>query len=372
MNIFTISNVPVIASQGSGYVIQGFVDRLREHGHTVDLLTPGDYQRWPGLTKAHRLRLQLGYTSALKRAIRSGHYDLIQAFGAEAWQGFSHAHKLAQRPLLLAHSNGVEPHVTEQLRRIGAEESTRLGKLFDAFLHYERAFSCADGVITVSEFDADYVRQKGWQSPDAVTAINNSLPVFFLGQEIEHERPLRIGYCGTWTSLKGKDALETALPRLAERFPQAEFEIVGTLDSLQPEKVFPPAFCERLVHLPKLTREELRERYHQWSIALMPSRYESFGLAAAEAMACGAALVATRRGFPASLEDGAEALLIDHSEPSVLAERIALLLKDEPKRRQIAQAGWQRVQSLSWAHAYERFEAFIASLKARASAKKYT
>ena len=90
---------------------------------------------------------------------------------------------------------------------------------------------------------------------------------------------------------------------------------------------------------------------------ILPSVYESFGLAASEAMACGAALAATRVGFAAGLRDREEAMLLPEPSAEALRQTLELLCRDEALRRSIAQGGYQRVQTLRWDGAVATVEA---------------
>ena len=78
---------------------------------------------------------------------------------------------------------------------------------------------------------------------------------------------------------------------------------------------------------------------------LMVSMGEGFGLALAEAMACGTAVVATRSGaLNEIVEDGNSGLLVPPRDVSALADAIEKLAKDEGKRRQMARRGTERVR----------------------------
>jgi len=362
MRVFTISNVPVISTQGSGYVVNGYVEGLRERGHHVDLMQPSDFQKAPQLRPAHRMRLQLGYTKAVLQASESGQYDCIHAFGAEAWRAFDILKSKKNKPLLLQHSNGVEPHVNEQLAGYNGKQNTFMGGIYNRFQHTARAFSRADAVVTVSKFDLQYIIQKCWQDSESAISIDNPLPDYFLSQSINLERQPCVGYCGNWIERKGSEVIQKALPVLANTFPQLRFELLGTSDGLDLQETFPQACLKRITHIPKLDRESLQAHYRQWTIALMPAHYESFGLAAAEAMASGAALVASRTGFAAGLQDGYDVIHLNRATSQELIDKVSLLIRDDNLRKHIAQHGWQRVQSLSWTTALNTFENFLQKL----------
>ena len=78
---------------------------------------------------------------------------------------------------------------------------------------------------------------------------------------------------------------------------------------------------------------------------LMVSMGEGFGLALAEAMACGAAVVAARSGALSEIvDDGKNGLLVPPRDASALADAIEKLAKDEDLRRRMARRGTERVR----------------------------
>jgi len=72
---------------------------------------------------------------------------------------------------------------------------------------------------------------------------------------------------------------------------------------------------------------------------------EAFGLVLAEAMACGVPVVATRAGaIPEVVKDGETGLLVNPNDPAALAAGIEQLARDQPLRKQMAQAAIARVR----------------------------
>ena len=92
-----------------------------------------------------------------------------------------------------------------------------------------------------------------------------------------------------------------------------------------------------------VSQDELVRIYQRAAALLLPTRYEGFGLTAAEAMACGTPVVATPDA--AVREAGGDA--IAYAEPADFATTIQRVLADpEPWSR----AGIERSRTLSWAH----------------------
>lgn len=96
-----------------------------------------------------------------------------------------------------------------------------------------------------------------------------------------------------------------------------------------------------------LSDEELCALYSSCQALIYPSLYEGFGLPPLEAMACGAAVVASR--IPSIVEVlGAAACLVDPENYQELAGSINELLGDEAKRKKLSAAGLIRASEFSW------------------------
>jgi glycosyltransferase involved in cell wall biosynthesis len=78
----------------------------------------------------------------------------------------------------------------------------------------------------------------------------------------------------------------------------------------------------------------------------LPSLYEGFGLTAAEAMACGAAVVVSDRG--ALPEVVGQAGVVCPPTARALADALGALLADEPRRSALGRAAAARASQLTW------------------------
>ena len=88
--------------------------------------------------------------------------------------------------------------------------------------------------------------------------------------------------------------------------------------------------------------------YSAAEMVVMPSHYESFGMVALEAMACGTPVVASKVGGLAfSVQDGQTGFLVPERNAEVLADKICLLLNDVDLRQRLG------AQAADWAQRYE-------------------
>ena len=85
-----------------------------------------------------------------------------------------------------------------------------------------------------------------------------------------------------------------------------------------------------------LTDDQLVRFYNDCAIFVLPSHYEGWGLPAAEAMACGAALVVTASGGTADFTaDGHNALVVSPRDAGGLAHALTRLVEDPELRNRL-------------------------------------
>lgn len=363
MKILTLSNSPLEEAQGSGYVIMGYVRRLRERGHEIDVLGPSELVDLDRGLCALRYRQMIGMATHSISHLRQG-YQIFEYYGGEAWLAIEFLRRIRRRPLLVAHSNGLEPLASRLLNEARTREGAQSRDWYrpELISLYARAFVGADGIVTVSDFDRTFAVQSRYQPAHRILAIDNPLPDSFLGQSLVHERPPNLVFCGSWIPRKGVDILRRDVGQFLQQNPDWKLILVGLGSNFHLDDHFPGSIKGQLEVLPYADRESrLRSIYLNSRIAIQTSVYESFGLAPAEAMACGCALVASRVGFADSLVNGQEALLFPSPGNPGLGACLVRLARDEQLRRQIATNGYRRVQNLRWDAAVQQLESTYES-----------
>src|SRR5947208_12201652 len=86
MRVLTASNCPANPALGSGQVICGYTEGLRNCGHMVDLFAPDDYEVFQFFRpRANSYRQALGMWLICSRKLRGQRYDVIEFYGGEAW-----------------------------------------------------------------------------------------------------------------------------------------------------------------------------------------------------------------------------------------------------------------------------------------------
>ena len=96
-------------------------------------------------------------------------------------------------------------------------------------------------------------------------------------------------------------------------------------------------------------QDQLPYFYSAAELCILPSRYESFGMVALEAMACGTPVIASKVGGLASfIQNEMSGLLIPEGDEVSLAEKILLLLTDTSFKDTLGREARNRALEFSW------------------------
>ncbi len=109
------------------------------------------------------------------------------------------------------------------------------------------------------------------------------------------------------------------------------------------------AMGQTVVFLGKRGQDTLPYYYSAAEVLVMPSHYESFGMVALEAMACGTPVIASDVGGLGFLvQDGETGYTVPDGEPDKLCEKFSLLLGDHELRQKMGQRAEEVAQSYDW------------------------
>ncbi|HSB40231.1 MAG TPA: glycosyltransferase [Methylomirabilota bacterium] len=146
-------------------------------------------------------------------------------------------------------------------------------------------------------------------------------------------------YVGRLTPIKGLDTLLEAMAAIPE--PAYLLVVGGEQDepgnghgAALRARVAARGLDRRVRFLRAQPQRRLRLFYAAADATVMPSYYESFGMVALEAMACGSPVVASRvGGLTTTVQDGVTGRLVPEGDPAALAAAITPLLGSAEGRR---------------------------------------
>jgi glycosyltransferase involved in cell wall biosynthesis len=270
-------------------------------------------------------------------------------------------HATLARPTILgvpvAHTCGV-PHIV--ITQHGTHEWREGGYFVAPFVPwlFRGAVARASVVVAVSESVRRDLMAAGLAPKKIVTIHNgvNTSQFVPLGRDQqvcmkrelfpadEPDKVMLVGAAGNLRRIKGHRVLVGAASMVLAKHPEARFvvwgegperESLGRLIGLH-------GISEAFV-LPGL-RQDIGKAMAACDVFVQPSLEESFGLAAAEAMCCGVALVASAVGGLCELvEDGRSGLLFEPGNADALAEQVSRVLDDPAEGAALGGRGRERI-----------------------------
>ena len=195
-----------------------------------------------------------------------------------------------------------------------------------------------DVVIATSDFSASYLKRAATVIMHGVDTDLCAPPTDRAAAFAEAKLPGRyaVGCFGRVRAQKGTDVFVEAMCRLLPRYPDFTAVIVGAIvpeqrgfaDGLK-RRIEAAGLQSRIVMTGELANEEVQRWYQRLTIYAFTSRNEGFGLTLIEAMASGAALVASRAGAAEFVvEDGVTGVLTPPSDVDALVAALEPLMRD--------------------------------------------
>lgn len=259
--------------------------------------------------------------------------------------------------------------------------------LTDWYYRCVQEMSLMDGLLAISESSRreaiDYIGFDPRRIFDVKTGINVGMRPANLSADERRELARKYGLEEAFILFVGAGDLRKNEPGLVEaysRLPASlrarhQLVIVGHVDAarLRDLLIQRGVGSDRLAVIPFVEEGDLVRLYSTCALFVFPSIHEGFGLPAAEAMACGAPVVASNTS---SLPEvvGLEEAMFDPTDPQAIAERMVAVLTDDTLRSRIAAHGLRRSADFNWPacaeRAWDALEQIYAELPVERRAKK--
>jgi mannosyltransferase len=195
-----------------------------------------------------------------------------------------------------------------------------------------------NAIIATSSISAAYLKRESVVVMHGVDAEAYTPPADRAAAFAESGLPGRyaIGCFGRLRAQKGSDLFVEAMLRLLPRYPDFTAVMVGAITTDQmmfandlKKRIEAAGLASRIVITGELPIEEVQRWYKRLTIYAFTSRNEGFGLTLIEAMAVGAALVASRAGAAELVvEDGVTGVLTSPGDADALVDALEPLMRD--------------------------------------------
>jgi len=210
-----------------------------------------------------------------------------------------------------------------------------------------------DAIIATSEISASFLKREATVVPHGVDTDRYAPPPDRAAAFAEAGLPGRfaIGCFGRVRAQKGSDVFVDAMCRLLPHYPDFTAIIVGAITPEQMpfandlrKRIAAAGLQSRIVITGELPIEQVERWYQRLTIYAFTSRNEGFGLTLIEAMAAGAALVASRAGAAELVvEDGVSGVLTPPGDVDALVAALQPLLRDPASAAAMGERGRARV-----------------------------
>jgi D-inositol-3-phosphate glycosyltransferase len=186
-----------------------------------------------------------------------------------------------------------------------------------------------------------------------------------LAEYIPNDSSSLLLYVGRLDPLKGAELLIQSASMMHN---QARIALIGGNDS-DPERsrlrdlASVLGIDERVYFFDAVSRDEIVTWYHAANLLVVPSYYESFGLTAVEALACGIPVIATHTGgLSAIIKTGVNGTLINRRTPLSFAWYIDALLDDPAELACLAANSRLSVIPYDWNNIANKMSSLYTSL----------
>lgn len=347
LNIGIVSPYGWDAPGGVQAHIADLRDYLVKHGHTVSVLAPtADEDSLPDWVESAGRPISIPYNGAVARVL----------FGPIAFNRVKQWITEKNFDLLHLHEPAI-PSIS--LLACWAAEGPMIGTFHASAKKQKASFAIVpilepvieklSARIAVSEAARETLRAH--LETDAVVIPNGIYARRMLGKVRSEWSGETLGFMGRFNEpRKGLKVLIDALPIISRFLPNIRVLVAGPGDPEEFLKEIDPQLRNRIEFLGKLSEEEKADFMSSVGAYIAPNTGgESFGIILAEALAGGAAVVASNiPAFSALLNGGKYGKLFNSEDSTDLAKVVIDLLRNPEQREEFSKLGQNYAQSFDW------------------------
>ncbi len=263
---------------------------------------------------------------------RSQRIDLIHA---HAPLPCGHAAMLLSAELSLPYIvsvHGLDAFSSQQVHGRSGEWCRRIS---------QRVYRSSRRVICISEHVREQVLEGTGSGCRTSVVYNGVDPEFFSpGSQPSSNGPIILSV-GNLIPIKGHEVLIRAVGSLVADFPNLTLEIIGDGAELSRLQALTHQLkvAERVRFLGRQSRQQVASAMRRCTVFALPSRYEGLGCVYLEAMSAGKPVIGCRgQGIAEIIQHGSNGFLVGPENEKELALALALLLRDESRRRNLGAA----------------------------------
>ncbi len=277
---------------------------------------------------------KLSYLSQLSRAARE----------AESFKPhLVHAHYAAGNGLLAL----VTKHRPFLVSVWGSDINKNSNNLIARFIT-KRVLKKADHITATSRFLKEETEKLIGSADNKISVIPFGVTIPEGISESGESAAIKICFIKNHRPVYGADILIKAMAEVKKEIPDIKLSLTGAENaqtSALKKLTNELGLSENIQFVGHINHSQIYAFIKEHDFMVMPSRAESFGVAAVEASACGRAVIASDvGGVPEVVIDTETGILVQPENHIALAEAIIELAKNPEKCRQMGRAGYEFVK----------------------------
>lgn len=365
MRIIQISPYSWDAPGGVQVHIRQLSRHLRERGHDVLVLAPGEH---PGIRDGARIvgrPVAISVNGSVARLCfsrRSAH--LVRKAFAVFRPDVIHVHDpLTPSTSMLGILNRNAPTVATFHSYFTREHFE--GRLYSVLAPFLRpVWRRVDRRVAVSEAAKESVCSRMGAARIDIVPNGADIDVFASAEPAELPPGRRLLFVGRLEPRKGFPVAVEAFAQLASRYPDLQLVVVGDGDDRTAVNALPTSLRARVLMQGRVSDEMLPRFHRAADVFISPATgQESFGIVLVEAMAAGLPLVASDiPGYREVARHDCEGVLVAPSNATALASGIARVLDDRAFASRLGKAGSERANAFTWDKIIDRLEVIYEDL----------
>ncbi len=228
-------------------------------------------------------------------------------------------------------------------------------------------------MISVSRYTSGLIAATG-AKPSRVSLIPGGVDIPADPSPLPSERPTVLTIARLTERYKGHDVMIRALPLVLARVPDAQWVVIGDGPLRPAHEALARAYgvARAVRFLGNVSDEERDTWLRRCRLLAMPSRLpggrfagEGFGIVYLEAGAYGKPVLAGNVGGALdAVGDGESGLLVDPTDPVLVADGIARLLLDPELAGRLGEGGARRARARAWPLVCEQVKAVLLDVLA--------
>jgi glycosyltransferase involved in cell wall biosynthesis len=288
--------------------------------------------------------------------IARDHFDAVIAYENSALHTFRAAKRAAAKCIL----DAASLHHLEQDRHYKSNLPRSCKARVDNLKDTEIVL--ADSIFACSDLAADSYRANLSEKCIKAVPLGVDLDRFKPEPDRESGEPVHhlftFAFVGSGTALKGFDLILDAMEVLASEGHFFKLLVAGVIDrSLFAGR---KRLQDKVLDFGMVGHGKLVSVFRSANCLLLPSRFDSFGMVVAEAMACGVpAIVSDMVGAKELIEEGHNGFIVPSGNSDALVERMRWCIWNATSIRSMSTAARAAAERYSWANYRQRLLAAV-------------